>query len=109
MKDGGRKTKNYTKQVSVTPSYSAKDDCDFNFITQLTNVEVGLDHVKVGDFLSVEVFSGATMVALNQLGEICGYLQSPHDRKLLDCISKGTQYRARVMHTKPGVTIQKVK
>lgn len=107
MKDGGRRTKTYTQKVSVSPSYTVKDSCDLNFNTQLTNVQAEFANANVGDFLSI-VYDGTSLTALNQLGEVCGYLNSAHDKVLIDCISRGNEYRARVMHTRPGVGVQKV-
>lgn len=107
MKDGGRRTKSYTKSVTIRASHSFQDECSFNFLTTLTNIQPAFGNAKAGDFLDVQPLNG-TLIAFNDLNEICGEIDSAFNKKIIDCISLGNEYRARVNDNR-GVQVQRVR
>ncbi len=101
---GGKSYTKYTKPLveqgamfdSGTGSDDGNDCGNIIFSTQLQKVQPSISTIVAGDILPIQ--SSATTLSVHiDSGEICGYIISPYNKKIIDCIKKGNRFKATVL------------
>lgn len=97
---GSGSTSDYERKVphkKYTGPASGTEDCDIQFITKIAKPNTAILKVKNGDVLLIRLGTKNVLEALNDDREICGYINSPDNAKIVSCIGRGVQYRAVVL------------
>jgi endonuclease YncB( thermonuclease family) len=115
MKGGGggrRRYEKYTRPLTETGSIygssggGASDNCaKLTFKTKIQKPKPGLNKVKEGDLLSVELYGKTTISVYNIDSEECGNIVSPNNNKLIECINKGNVYIAKALKNRGDVEV----
>ncbi|RZK25564.1 MAG: hypothetical protein EOO43_05180 [Flavobacterium sp.] len=106
MKNRGKKTfTNYTSPLSS--GLGSDYDCSHvNIRTKLSNIQVAFDKVNEGQLLPIKKIEPNILAVLNHDKEICGYISTTVNKKLLDCIENGFTYWAKVISKFGDINIE---
>ncbi len=83
-----------------TPPQRTIFDCETSRInTNLSSVDFELlKKIVIGDFLEVEIGERETLVVINGDGEVVGSIVHVNTVDIIECIKKGSEYKAEVIN-----------